>query len=46
MTQNIGLNEMTTDREILQNYRDDLEHRIILHLGTGRVSNNGNDKNR
>ena len=28
MTRNIDLNEMTTDREILQNYRDDLEHRI------------------
>ena len=28
MTQNIDLNEMTTDREILPNYRDDLEHRI------------------
>ena len=28
MTQNIDLNEMTTGREILSNYRDDLEHRI------------------
>ena len=28
MTQNIDLNTMTTDREILENYRDDLEHRI------------------
>ena len=28
MTQNIDLNIMITDREILQNYRDDLEHRI------------------
>ena len=28
MTQNIDLNEMTTDREILPNYRDDLEHLI------------------
>ena len=27
-TQNIDLNTMTTDREILENYRDDLEHRI------------------
>ena len=28
MTQNIDLNIMTTDREILENYRNDLEHRI------------------
>ena len=28
MTQNIDLNIMTTDREIIQNYRDNLEHRI------------------
>ena len=28
MTQNIELKEMTTDREILPDYRDDLEHRI------------------
>ena len=28
MTQNVDLNEMTTDREIIRNYRDDLEHRI------------------
>ena len=28
MTQNIDLNEMTTDREILPNCRDDLEHGI------------------
>ena len=28
MTQNIDRNIMTTDRQILQNYRDDLEHRI------------------
>ena len=28
MTQNIDINEMTTDREILPNYRVDLEHRI------------------
>ena len=28
MTQNNDLNTMTTDREILENYRDDLEHRI------------------
>ena len=28
MAQNIDLNEMTTDRETLPNYRNDLEHRI------------------
>ena len=28
MTQNIDFNEMTADREILQRYIDDLEHRI------------------
>ena len=28
MTQNIDLNEMTTDREILQQHRDEHEHRI------------------
>ena len=28
MTQNIDLNELTTDQEILQQYRDELEHRI------------------
>ena len=28
MTQNIDLNEMTTDRELSQHYRDELEHRI------------------
>ena len=32
MTQNIDLNEMTTDREILPNNRDDLEHRIKDYL--------------
>ena len=42
MTQNIDLNKMTTDREILQNYRDDLEHRIkelfILALGESAIT--------
>ena len=28
MTQNIDMNKMTTDREILEQYRNDLEHRI------------------
>ena len=42
MTQNIDLNEMTTDREILPNYRDDLEHRIkdlfIWALGESAIT--------
>ena len=42
MTQNIDLNTMTTDREILENYRDDLEHRIkdlfIWALGESAVT--------
>ena len=42
MTQNIDLNEMTTDREIMLNYRDDLEHRIkdsfIWALGESAIT--------
>ena len=42
MIQNIDRNEMTTDREILQNYRDDLEHRIkglfIRELGESAIT--------
>ena len=42
MTQNIDLNETTTDREILPNYRDDLEHRIkdlfIWALGESAIT--------
>ena len=42
MTQNIDLNEMTTDRELLPNYRDDLEHRIkdlfIWALGESAIT--------
>ena len=42
MTQNIDLNEMTTDREILPNYGDDLEHRIkdlfIWALGESAIT--------
>ena len=42
MTQNIDLNIMTTDREILENYRDDLEHRIkdlfIWALGESAIA--------
>ena len=42
MTQNINLNEMTTDRETLLNYRDDLEHRIkdlfIWALGESAIT--------
>ena len=42
MTQNIDLNEMTTDREILPNHRDDLEHRIkdlfIWALGESAIT--------
>ena len=42
MTQNIDLNELTTDREILPNYRDDLEHRIknlfIWALGESAIT--------
>ena len=42
MTQNIDLNEMTTDREILQNHREDLEHRIkdlfISALGESAIT--------
>ena len=42
MTQNSDLNVMTTDREILQNYRDDLEHRInnlfIWALGESAIT--------
>ena len=42
MTQNIDLNEMATDREILHNYRDDLEHRIknlfIWALGESAIT--------
>ena len=42
MTQNTDLNEMTTDREILPNYRDDLEHRIkdlfIWALGESAIT--------
>ena len=41
-TQNIDLNEMTIDREILQNYRDDLENRIkdlfIWALGESAIT--------
>ena len=41
-TQNIDLNIMTTDREILQNYRDDLEHQIkdmfISALGESAIT--------
>ena len=42
MTQNIDLNRMTTDREILENYREDLEHRIkdlfIWALGESAIT--------
>ena len=42
MTQNIDLNIMTTYREILENYRDDLEHRIkdlfIWALGESAIT--------
>ena len=42
MTQNIDLSDMTTDREILQNYRDDLENRIkdlfIWALGESAIT--------
>ena len=42
MTQNIELNIMTTDSEILENYRDDLEHRIkdlfIWALGESAIT--------
>ena len=42
MTQNIDLNIMTTDREILENYRNDLEHRIkdlfIWALGESAIT--------
>ena len=42
MTQNIDLNEMTTDRENLPNHRDDLEHRIkdllICALGESAIT--------
>ena len=42
MTQNFDLNEMTTDRGILPNYRDDLEHRIrdlfIWALGESAIT--------
>ena len=41
-TQNIDLNIMTTDREILENYRNDLEHRIkdlfIWALGESAIT--------
>ena len=55
MTQNIDLNIMTTDSETLQNYRDDLEHRIkdlfIWALGESAITemtrtNRDNDPNR
>ena len=53
MTQNIDLNIMTTDREILEGYRNDLEHgesgtpdQRSVYLGIGRISDNGDDKNR
>ena len=42
MTQNIDLNEMTTYRELLQNHRDDLKHRIkdlfIWALGESAIT--------
>ena len=42
MTQNIDLNEMTTDRKILPNYKDDLEYRIkdlfIWALGESAIT--------
>ena len=42
MTQNFDLNEMTTDREIVQKYRVDLEHRIkdlfIWALGKSAIT--------
>ena len=42
MTQNIDWNEMTTDREILQDYREDLEHRMkhlfIWTLGKSAIT--------
>ena len=42
MTQNIDLNIMTTDREILEDYRNDLEHRIkdlfIWALGESAIT--------
>ena len=42
MTQTIDLNTMTTDREILENFRDDLEHRIkdlfIWALGESAIT--------
>ena len=42
MSQIIDLNIMTTDREILQNYRDELEHRIkdllIWALGESAIT--------
>ena len=42
ITQNIDLNIMTTDCEILQTYRDDLEHRIkdlfIWALGESAIT--------
>ena len=40
MTQNIDLNTMTTDREILENYRDDREHKdlFIWALGESAIT--------
>ena len=42
MTQNIDLNVMTNDREILQEHRDELEHRIkdlfIWELGESAIT--------
>ena len=55
MTQNIDLNTMTTGLEILENYRDDLEHRIkdlfIWALGESAITGmtrtvRDNDQNR
>ena len=42
MTRHIDRNELTTDHETLQNYRDDLEHRIndffIWALGESAIT--------